>query len=32
MATSVKARFTNGMLKPLETLNLEEGAEVSITV
>ena len=29
---SVRARFTGGKLEPLEPLDLEEGAEVSVTV
>lgn len=29
---SVRARFTDGKLEPLEPLGLEEGAEVAVTV
>ena len=32
MITSVKARYENGVLTPLEPLDLEEGAEVVVTV
>ena len=32
MTTSVKARFTNGALTPLEPLELEEGAEVTLRI
>ena len=30
--TSVKARFSNGVLTPLEPLDLEDGAEVTVSV
>ena len=32
MAQLIKARFSNGKLEPLERLDLEEGAEVVISV
>ncbi len=32
MTKTIKAKFTNGALKPLERLDLEEGQEVSITI
>ncbi len=32
MKASVKARFTNGILMPLEPLDLEEGQEVVVSV
>ena len=32
MTTSVKARFSNGVLTPLEPLNLEEGEEVMVSI
>ena len=32
MITSVKARFSNGALVPLEPLDLEEGREVVVSV
>lgn len=32
MIASVKARFTNGILMPLEPLDLEEGQEVVVSV
>ena len=32
MATTFKARFSNGVLKPLESLDLREGEEVTVTV
>ena len=32
MTTHVKARYTNGVLTPLEPLELEEGAEVTVLV
>ena len=32
MATTFKARFSQGVLKPLETLDLTEGEEVTITI
>ena len=32
MITNVKARYANGTLVPLEPLDLEEGAEVTVTV
>ena len=32
MITSVKARFSNGVLTPLEPLDIEEGAEVTVSV
>ena len=32
MTTSVKARFSNGALTPLEPLELEEGAEVTLRI
>ena len=32
MITNVKARYANGALVPLEPLDLEEGAEVTVTV
>ncbi len=32
MMTSIRARYTNGALVPLEPLDLEEGAEVTVSV
>ena len=32
MTTSVRARYANGVLVPLEPLDLEEGAEVTVSV
>ena len=32
MTTSVRARFSNGVLTPLEPLELEEGKEVIVSV
>ena len=32
MKTTIKARFINGALVPIETLNLKEGDEVLVTV
>ena len=32
MTTHVKARYANGVLTPLEPLDLEEGAEVTVLV
>ena len=32
MKASVKAKYANGVLKPLEPLDLEEGAEVTVSV
>ena len=32
MTTNIKARYTNGALVPLEPLDLEEGAVVSVSV
>lgn len=32
MITHVKARYENGVLTPLEPLDLEEGAEVTVSV
>ena len=32
MITNVKARFSNGVLTPLEPLDLEEGKEVMVSV
>ena len=32
MITNVKARYANGALVPLEPLDLEEGAEVTVSV
>ncbi|MXY22792.1 MAG: DUF104 domain-containing protein [Dehalococcoidia bacterium] len=32
MVMDVKARFSNGALKPLEPLELEEGAEVTLRI
>ena len=32
MITTVRARYENGVLTPLEPLDLEEGAEVSVSV
>ena len=32
MITSVKARFSNGALTPLEPLELEEGEEVTLSI
>ena len=32
MITNVKARYTNGVLTPLEPLDLEEGKEVMVSI
>ena len=32
MITSVKARFSNGVLTPLDPLDLEEGEEVMVSI
>ena len=32
MATTIKARFSNGVLKPLKNLDLREGEEVTVTI
>lgn len=32
MDTTLKAKFSDGVLKPLECLNLHEGEEVTVTV
>ena len=32
MKASVRARYTNGVLTPLEPLDLEEGAEVTVSL
>ena len=32
MVTTIKARFSNGILKPLEALELSEGEEVAVTI
>ena len=32
MITNVKARFSNGVLTPLEPLDLEEGREVMVSI
>ena len=32
MTTKVRARYANGVLTPLEPLDLEEGAEVELTL
>ena len=32
MITRVKARFTNGHIVPLERLDIEEGAELSVDI
>jgi predicted DNA-binding antitoxin AbrB/MazE fold protein len=32
MGTTVKARFSGGVLRPLEKLELREGEEVTITI
>ena len=32
MTTSVRARYANGVLTPLEPLDLEEGAEVTVSI
>jgi predicted DNA-binding antitoxin AbrB/MazE fold protein len=32
MGSTIRARFLGGNLKPLETLDLEEGDEVTITI
>ena len=32
MGSTIKARFSGGILKPLETLELKEGDEVTITI
>jgi predicted DNA-binding antitoxin AbrB/MazE fold protein len=32
MAGTIRARFTNGVLEPLEALELPEGKEVTVTI
>ena len=32
MITNVRARFSEGVLSPLEPLDLEEGAEVTVSI
>ena len=32
MPKTIKARFTGGVLKPLERLDLEEGSEIRVTI
>ena len=32
MAKNLRAKFANGVLKPLEELDLEEGAEVTLSI
>ena len=32
MTSAIKARYSNGILTPLESLDLEEGAEVIISI
>ena len=32
MVTTIKARYSNGVLRPLETLPLKEGEEVTLTI
>ena len=32
MSSTIKARYSNGVLKPLEKVNLREGEEVSLTI
>ena len=32
MAKTVRARFSKGVIKPLEKVNLEEGKEITITI
>lgn len=32
MLRTIRARFTDGALKPLEHLDLEEGAEVTVSI
>ena len=32
MVTDVKAKFSNGALRPIEPLDLEEGAEVTLRI
>jgi predicted DNA-binding antitoxin AbrB/MazE fold protein len=32
MEKTIKARFTNGVIKPLEELTIEEGKELIITI
>lgn len=32
MGTTIRARYTNGVLKPLENVDLEEGEEVSVII
>lgn len=32
MGTTVKARFTKGVIEPLEKLEIEEGKEITITI
>lgn len=32
MGTTIKARFSGGVLKPLENVELKEGEEVTVTI
>jgi predicted DNA-binding antitoxin AbrB/MazE fold protein len=32
MAKTVRARFSKGVIQPLEKVNLEEGKEITITI
>jgi predicted DNA-binding antitoxin AbrB/MazE fold protein len=32
MGKTVKARFSNGVIKPLEKIEIEEGKEITITI
>ncbi len=32
MGKTVKARFSNGVIKPLEKVEIEEGKEITITI
>lgn len=32
MITNIRARFSEGMLRPLEPLDLEEGVEVTVSI
>ncbi|MCD6318715.1 antitoxin family protein [Candidatus Aerophobetes bacterium] len=32
MERTIKARFSNGVIKPLEKLDIEEGKEITITI
>jgi len=32
MSRTIKAKFSNGVIEPLEKLNLDEGEEITVTI